>query len=33
MDDGDYKFFLKLDEKFKFLINEKNNEKQMDSWW
>lgn len=27
MDDGDYKFFLKLDEKFKFLANEKNNEK------
>ena len=27
MDDGDYKFFLNLDEKFKFLTNEKNNEK------
>ena len=27
MDDGDYKLFLKLDEKFKFLANEKNNEK------
>ena len=27
MDDGDYKLFLKLDEKFKFLVNEKNNEK------
>jgi hypothetical protein len=27
MDDGDYKFFLKLDEKFKFLANEKNNAK------
>jgi hypothetical protein len=27
MDDGDYKFFLNLDEKFKFLVNEKNNEK------
>jgi hypothetical protein len=27
MDDGDYKFFLNLDEKFKFLANEKNNEK------
>ena len=27
MDDGDYKFFLNLDNKFKFLTNEKNNEK------
>jgi hypothetical protein len=27
MDDGDYKFFLNLDDKFKFLTNEKNNEK------
>ena len=27
MDDGDFKFFLKLDDKFKFLINEKNNDK------
>jgi len=27
MDDGDYKFFLNLDEKFKFLANEKNNQK------
>ena len=27
MDDGDYKFFLNLDEKFKFLANEKNKEK------
>ena len=27
MDDGDYKLFLNLDEKFKFLTNEKNNEK------
>ncbi len=27
MDDGDYKFFLKLDDKFKFLTNEKNNQK------
>jgi hypothetical protein len=27
MDDGDYKLFLNLDEKFKFLENEKNNEK------
>jgi hypothetical protein len=27
MDDGDYKFFLNLDEKSKFLTNEKNNEK------
>ena len=27
MDDGDFKFFLKLDDKFKFLTNEKNNEK------
>jgi hypothetical protein len=27
MDDGDYKFFLKLDEQFKFLVNEKNNDK------
>ncbi len=27
MDDGDYKLFLNLDEKFKFLVNEKNNEK------
>jgi hypothetical protein len=27
MDDGDYKFFLNLDNKFKFLTNEKNNDK------
>ena len=27
MDDGDYKFFLNLDDKFKFLTNEKNNDK------
>jgi hypothetical protein len=27
MDDGDFKFFLKLDDKFKFLANEKNNDK------
>jgi len=27
MDDGDYKFFLNLDDQFKFLTNEKNNEK------
>jgi hypothetical protein len=27
MDDGDYKFFLKLDDQFKFLTNEKNNDK------
>jgi hypothetical protein len=27
MDDGDYKFFLNVDEQFKFLVNEKNNEK------
>ncbi len=27
MDDGDYKFFLNLDDKFKFLANEKNNDK------
>jgi hypothetical protein len=27
MDDGDYKFFLNLDEQFKFLVNEKNIEK------
>ena len=27
MDDGDFKFFLKLDYKFKFLTNEKNGEK------
>ena len=27
MDDGDYKLFLKLDDQFKFLANEKNNEK------
>jgi hypothetical protein len=27
MNDGDYKLFLKLDEQFKFLANEKNNEK------
>lgn len=27
MDDGDYKFFLKLDEQFKFLVNEKNKDK------
>lgn len=26
MDDGDFKFFLNLDEQFKFLLNEKNNE-------
>jgi hypothetical protein len=27
MDDGDYKFFLNVDDPFKFLVNEKNNEK------
>jgi hypothetical protein len=27
MDDGDFKFFLNLDEKFRFLANEKNDEK------
>ena len=27
MDDGDYKFFLNVDEQFKFLVNEKNDEK------
>jgi len=27
MDDGDYKFFLKVDDSFKFLVNEKNNDK------
>ena len=27
MDDGDYKFFLNLDNQFKFLTNEKNNDK------
>ena len=27
MDDGDYKFFLKVYEQFKFLVNEKNDEK------
>ena len=27
MDDGDYKFFLKVDEQFRFLVNEKNDEK------
>jgi hypothetical protein len=27
MDDGDYKFFLKLDDQFKFLTNEKNDDK------
>ena len=27
MDDGDYKFFLKVDDQFKFLVNEKNDEK------
>ena len=27
MDDGDYKIFLKVDEQFKFLVNEKNDEK------
>jgi hypothetical protein len=27
MDDGDYKFFLKVDNPFKFLVNEKNNDK------
>ena len=27
MNDGDYKFFLKVDEQFKFLVNEKNDEK------
>ena len=27
MDDGDYKFLLKLDDKYKFLINDKNEEK------
>ena len=32
MDDGDYKFFLDVEEQFKFLVNDKNNEKQMDFW-
>lgn len=27
MDDGDYKFLLKLDDKYKFLLNDKNEEK------
>jgi hypothetical protein len=27
MDDGDYKFFLNVDDPFKFLVNEKNNDK------
>jgi len=27
MDDGDFKFFLELDEKYKFLVNEKNIQK------
>ena len=27
MDDGDYKFFLDVEQPFKFLVNEKNNEK------
>jgi len=27
MDDGDYKFFLDVEEPFKFLVNDKNNEK------
>jgi hypothetical protein len=27
MDDGDYKFLLKLEDKYKFLINDKNDEK------
>ena len=27
MDDGDYKFLVKLDDKYDFLINDKNNEK------
>lgn len=27
MDDGDYKFFLNVDDQFKFLVNEKNNDK------
>jgi hypothetical protein len=27
MDDGDYKFFLNVDNPFKFLVNEKNNDK------
>ncbi len=27
MDDGDYKFFLDVDEQFRFLVNDKNNEK------
>lgn len=30
MDDGDYKFLLKLDDKYDFLINDKNNEKTDD---
>ena len=32
MDDGDFKFFLNLDEKSRFLANEKS-KKQMGSWW
>ena len=27
MDDGDYKFLLKLDDKYQFLVNDKNEEK------
>jgi hypothetical protein len=27
MDDGDYKFFLKVDDKYAFLVNDKNDEK------
>ncbi len=27
MDDGDYKFLLKLDDKYEFLLNDKNDEK------
>jgi hypothetical protein len=27
MDDGDYKFFLKVDDKYDFLVNDKNDEK------
>ena len=30
MDDGDYKFLLKLDDKYAYLVNNKNDEKQMD---
>jgi hypothetical protein len=31
-DDGDFSFFLELDEKYKFLVNEKNYKKPTDFW-